>query len=117
MSPLSKPEELVVDLFAETLSTAVAFFTMPHIPVFFGCEADPEHFRVAKGAVVRQFAKTDLDAGTDVGLRGEAAEAAVRGECLVPEMASARLLGSLPEKLLLEQCTTGGLLPFLESFW
>lgn len=56
---------------------------------------------MAKEGVVRQFAEAAFDAGTDVELSGNAAEAAVKVAFLVPEVASADPLWSSLNGLLL----------------
>lgn len=61
---------------------------------------------MAKRAVMRLFAKADLDAGTDAESGGEAAQAAIKGATLVPEVATADSLWSPPDKLALYQCMT-----------
>lgn len=69
--------------------------------MLFGCEADPECLRVAREAVIGEFAKAAFNAQTDIGVSGEAAEAAVKTASLVPKMATADALYCRPDGLLL----------------
>lgn len=76
-SLFSEPWDLVVDLLAATISTAIACFMVPCRRMCVGCKADPEYFRVWIAAVVRKLAKVALDADTDAVLSVEAAECAI----------------------------------------
>lgn len=68
----------MVVLFAGTIPTAVACFKMPQHRVYIGYEADLECLYVAKETARRQSAKAAFDAGMEIELSEEAAEAAAR---------------------------------------
>lgn len=85
-SGFSKSRDLVVDLFATAFSTAMACFTVLGQRASDGWKAVSECFRVAEEAVLRKFAIDALDAGTDVELCEETAEAAIRKASVVPEV-------------------------------
>lgn len=72
----SKPGDLAVDRFAGIFSTGVKCFTVPCHRVLVGCELDPKCFRLTKEVLLRQFLKAALNAGTEVSLSRERAEAA-----------------------------------------
>lgn len=55
VSRFIQPGDLVVDLLAVAILTAVACFTVPRHRLFVGWEVDPEWSCVAKEAVVRHF--------------------------------------------------------------
>lgn len=82
-----------------------------------GCKAYLKCFRVAKEAVVRQFAKAALDAETDVGLSAKAAEGVVKVANLVPDVATAVFQWSLSEEPPLYQCMTGEVVIILRSLF
>lgn len=78
-------------------------------------EVDPESFLVAGESIVRQFAKTTLDARKDAELNEDAAEAATKTASLTLEIGTADHLRCPPDKLPLYQCTTWNVLFFLSS--
>lgn len=80
---------------------AVARLYVPRYWVFVKCEPDPESFCLGKGVLLRQSAKAALDAGTDVRLSGEEAEAAKEVAGSMPEAASFDPLWSPLDGLLL----------------
>lgn len=82
----SQPRDLVVDLFARKFLAAVACFKVPCRRVTSRYEVDLECLRMAKKAVLGKFAKTVFDIETRVELSGEAAMAAVKVSCQVPEV-------------------------------
>lgn len=107
----------MVDLNADTLSAAMACFTVPRHWMFEGCEPDPECFHMAKQVLLGQFAKVALDAGTDVISSGEDSEAAEAVARLVSEMAAADPLWSPPDQLTLYHCSSLDVSACLGLFW
>ena len=53
----SQPNDIVLDTFAGTFSTAVACFQLPQPRRFIGCEADMECFNISRKHVLRRFSE------------------------------------------------------------
>lgn len=67
--------DLVVDLFASSLSAAAGCFRTSHHWVSVGCKRDPECFFLAKKGLLKQFARAAFDASINVSFSEEKADA------------------------------------------
>lgn len=81
------------------------------------CELDPEYLHLAISVLLSYFAKAALDAGADLTLSGEEAEAAEVVAGLVLEVAAPDLLCSSLDGLPLCHCLSPGVLACLRSVW
>lgn len=101
----------------EHFCQAVACFTLSRHRRFVSSSADPECFRAAQEAMVRQLAKAALDTMRDVELSAEGPKAFVKLPNLLLKVAAADQLRSSPDSLLLYHCMNRDRLSFLDSLW
>lgn len=73
VSRFSNPEDIVVDGFSGTFSTAIACFTVEEgHRRFVGCEIDTNCFKWARERVIKRFAAAVVNKETDIKVSGDA---------------------------------------------
>lgn len=106
-----------MDLFADKFSAPAACLTDPRSAVSTRRELDPKCFCLAKEVLFRQYAKAAFDAGIDVSLIGEVAQAAEVVAGSVLKVATADPMWSPQDVMPLYQYPSPDVLACSGSFW